>query len=292
MKKLSIIIALVLILAACDGREENSDLEKMDKDVFTVQSETVQIRDVSQDLLLTGSVKAWEEAVIYPRVDGKLLQNILNEGDSVKRNQNIALIERDEVGAVYEPVVVPSTLTGVIARTYLDPGANVTKGTAVALVVNQETVRILVEIPERYIGKIRVGQKATFTVEAYGERQFDAKIYKLSPVVDTQSRVVNAELRASNKDGAIKSGMFAKVKLVLEEARQTPSLSLGAVETDAQGNSFIYMVNGETVLKRRVAAGIKSNDYQQIISGAQPGTEVAKLVFGLEDGSKIKVENR
>ncbi|MDR0734576.1 MAG: efflux RND transporter periplasmic adaptor subunit [Elusimicrobiota bacterium] len=292
MKKIVLILPVLLILSACGGKKEESSLKSIEPDRFTVHTEIVQPRDVSQDLLLTGSVKAWEEAVIYPRVDGKLLKNVLDEGNAVKRGQTISLIERDEVGAVYEPVVVPSTLAGVIGRTYLDPGANVTKSTAVALVVNQENVRILIDIPERYIGKIRNGQKATFTLEAYGDRQFEAVIYKLSPVVDTQARVVSAELQAANKDGAIKSGMFAKVKLVLDESKNVPSVSLASVGMDTKtGENYLFVTDGDRVVKTVFKSGLRSERYQEILQGPANGTEVAKIVFGLKDGSKIKAEN-
>ena len=290
MKKLIFALPLALTLCACGGHQEENKLRSIEPDRFAVRTETVQPRDISQDLLLTGSVKAWEEAVIFPRVDGKLLKNILKEGDAVKRNENIALIERDEVGAVYQPVVVPSTLTGIIGRIFLDPGANVTKTTPIALVVNQETVRILIEIPERYIGKIHTGQKAAFTIDAYNGRQFEGEIYKMSPVVDTQTRSVSAELKAENKDGTIKSGMFARVQLVLDESKNAPSVSLSAVQEEDQ-KFYLFKIEGDTVIKTEFEPGLRSPLYQEIVSGAANGDEVAKIIFGLKDGSKIKIEN-
>ena len=298
MKKITAIMLSAVILGACSGKSDKSALEQMETDRFTVETETVTLRDVKSDLLLNGSVKAWEEAVIFPGVDGKLLENVLKEGDKVKRNQSLALIERDEVGAVYEPVLVPSTINGVIGKTYLDPGANVTKTTPVALVVNQDEVRVLVDIPERYIGKIRLGQSAEFTVEAFGERQFPAKVYKISPVVDSQSRVVTVELRADNSDGALKSGMFAKVKLVLDEKKNVPALKLTSVQSetleDGTTADYVYVVNegGDTVSKREVKVGLKSADTYEIVSGVKEGEEVIKIVFGIKDGSKIKIENK
>jgi multidrug efflux pump subunit AcrA (membrane-fusion protein) len=292
MKKLHIILAAALLFCACGGKQEASGLEAIETERFSIQTETAQIRDIEQELLLTGSVKAWEEATIFPRVAGKLLKNLLHEGDAVKRNQNIALIERDEVGAVYEPVVVPSTLTGVIGNMYLDPGANVNTTTPIALVVNQESARILIEIPERYVGRISMGQKAVFTLEAYGEREFEAVIYRLSPVVNAQNRVVSAELRADNKDGAIKSGMFAKVKLILKEAKGAVSVSLKSVYTDeADKKTYIFVLEGDRVKMTPVEAGIASDMYQEIKSGVKEGQEVAQIVFGLKDGSKINVDN-
>lgn len=298
MIKLSILISAVLLLGACSNKSEKTALERLETDRFTVETETVSLRDVKQELLLNGSVRAWEEAVIFPRIDGKLRENVLKEGDSVKRNQTIALIERDEVGAVYEPVVVPSTIAGVIGKTYLDPGANVTRSTPVALVVNQQEVRIIVDIPERYVGKIHIGQEATFSVEAFEDKKFAAKIYKISPVVDMQSRVVSAELKASNKEGLLKSGMFAKVKLVLEEKLSVPAVSITQVqtETDEDGSSkyYVFVVDraNNTVNKREVVIGLKTDKEQEIISGVNVGEEIAKTVFGLKDGSKIKTADK
>lgn len=298
MKKLSTLILSVFVLCACSGGSEKSKLEQIETDTFTVETETVSLRDVKLDLLITGSIKAWEEAVIFPRVDGKLLENVLKEGDKVKRNQSLALIERDEVGAVYEPVLVPSTINGVIGKTYLDPGANVTKSTPVAMVVNQEDVRVVIDIPERYIGKVRLGQPASFTVEAFGDREFKAQVYKISPVVDSQSRVVTVELKANNSDGALKSGMFAKVKLVLEEKQNVPAVSITGVQSetaeDGSTQDYVYTVNAEnsTVTKTPVKIGLKAAGVYEISSGVEAGDEIIKIVFGIKDGSKIKVENK
>lgn len=298
MKKLSMLILSAFVLCACSGGSGKSKLEEIETDTFVVQTETVSLRDVKLDLLITGSIKAWEEAIIFPRVDGKLLENVLKEGDKVKRNQSLALIERDEVGAVYEPVLVPSTINGVIGRTYLDPGANVTRSTPVAMVVNQENVRVVIDIPERYIGKIRLGQPASFTVEAFGDREFEAQVYKISPVVDSQSRVVTVELKADNSAGALKSGMFAKVKLVLEEKENVPAVSLTSVQSetaeDGSARYCVYAVNadGTTVSKKPVKIGLKSADAYEILSGADVGDEVIEIVFGIKDGSKIKIENK
>ena len=294
MKHISILFLAVLLLGACSNKSEKTALEQLETDRFTVETETVSLQDIKQELLLTGSVKAWEEAVIFPRIDGKLRENVLKEGDSVKRNQTIALIERDEVGAVYEPVVVPSTISGVIGKTYLDSGANVTRSTAVALVVNQQAVRIVVDIPERYVGKIRLGQEASFTVEAFEGKEFTASVYKISPVVDMASRVVTVELKAANKEGLLKSGMFAKVKLVLEEKSSVPVLSITSIQNetndDGTTSAYVFVVDtaNNTVSKRKIETGLKSDKQQEVLSGVNIGEEVAKVVFGLKDGSKIK----
>ena len=124
-----IALAFILALAVIFKPKPAGPLDGVAKDEFLVKQETVQKRHLKHELLMSGSIKAEEEATLFPRVSGKLMKNLLREGDSVKKNQTVSLIERDEVGAVYEPVVVPSTITGVVGRVYLDPGANVTVST-------------------------------------------------------------------------------------------------------------------------------------------------------------------
>ncbi len=293
MKRLALLLSAVLLTAACGGRNEEG-LNNIAADSFAITADTAARRDITQDLLLNGNIKAWEEATIFPRVEGKLTENVLKEGDAVKRNQTIALIERDEVGAVYEPVVVPSTITGVIGKTYLDPGASVTKSTPVALVVNQEFIRIIVEVPERYLGKLKLNQKASFTVEAYDNKTFDAEIYKISPVVDVASRAVTVELKAQNKDGLLKSGMFAKVQLIFEEQKNALSVLATNIQTDEAGQSTVFVINpdGQSVAQTPVQVGLKGNMYEEITSGLAEGQQIANIVFGLKDGSKITLADK
>ena len=162
-------------------KDESLVLNNVSKDVFIVQTETVQKRDLKHQLITSGSIKALEEAVIYPRINGKLQRNLLREGDYVKKGQTISLIDRDEVGAKYEPVVVPSTLSGVVAKIYRDPGENVTTQTPIASVVNQSVLRIKVDVPERYVGEIYKGQVAYLSVDAYPDQKFEAKLDVITP---------------------------------------------------------------------------------------------------------------
>lgn len=265
-----------------------SPLDGVALDVFAVRPETVQKRDLKHQLLMSGSIKAWEEATLYPRVEGKLLKNLLREGDAVKKNQTVSLIERDEVGAVYEPVVVPSTLTGVIGRVYLDPGANVTISTPVALVVNQERVRVAVDIPERYIGEIYKGQPATLRIDALPGKEFNARLQIISPVVDANSRAVAVEFWADNPKGLLKSGMFAKVDITLSEKKDAVSIAKKSLYRQ-EGETFVFVpsADGKTAQKKPVTVGFENTDYLEIADGLKEGDVILEFAYGLQDGSKI-----
>lgn len=286
-------LAFILALAAIFKPKTSGPLDGVAKDVFLVKQETVQKRTLKHELLMSGSIKALEEATLFPRVSGKLLKNVLREGDAVKKNQTVSLIERDEVGAVYEPVVVPSTITGVVGRVYLDPGANVTVSTPVALVVNQEKVRVAVDIPERYIGEIYKGQPATLRVDALPGKEFEAKLTIISPVVDSTSRAVAVEFYADNTKGLLKSGMFAKVDITLSEKTNAVSVSKQSVYTDEETNEtyvFVPSADGKTAVRRNVKTGFINSNHLEVSEGLSAGEQVLTFTYGLKDGSKIELE--
>lgn len=286
-------LAFILALVVIFKPKTSGPLDGVAKDVFLVKQEMVQKRTLKHELLMSGSIKALEEATLFPRVNGKLLKNVLREGDAVKKNQTVSLIERDEVGAVYEPVVVPSTITGVVGRVYLDPGANVTVSTPVALVVNQEKVRVAVDIPERYIGEIYKGQPATLRVDALPGKEFEAKLTIISPVVDSTSRAVAVEFYADNTKGLLKSGMFAKVDITLSEKTNAVSVSKQSVYTDEETNEtyvFVPSADGKTAVRRNVKTGFINSNHLEVREGLSAGEQVLTFTYGLKDGSKIELE--
>lgn len=266
-------------------------LNDVSKDVFLVKTETVQKRDLRHKLITSGSIKALEEAIIYPRINGKLQKNILKEGDSVKKDQTISLIDRDEVGAKYEPVVVPSTLSGVVAKIYRDPGENVTTQTPIALVVNQSILRIKVDVPERYVGEIYKGQVANLTVDAYPDKKFEAKLDIISPVVDSLSRSVAVEFKATNTKNLLKSGMFTRVDISLKEVKNVLSVSKKSVFEDEDGKYYVLVPSEDSkiAVRKDIEVKFKNNNYWQI-AGLREGSKILQFVYGIKDGSKIEIQ--
>lgn len=293
MKHIKTTLIVLTVLAGASGCR-NKELEafnNLEKDRFIVQTEKAQVRDIEDYLILVGSVKAMDEAVLYPRVSGKLMRNLLTEGDAVKKDQTVALIERDEPGVVYEPAPVPSTLNGVIGRIYQDSGANVTPQTPIALVVSQGQVRVVVDVPERYVGKVYMGQPAYIKVDAFPDTLFRGKVYRISPVVDTKTRSAAIELLADNSSGRLKSGMFSEVRLVVGAREGAVAVPASAVLNE-NGKSYVFVPVNGTAEKRYIRKGVANDDFVQAASGLKAGDELITFgLYGLKEGSKIKVQN-
>ena len=102
----------------------------------------VELKDLDELLEYVGDIKAQDEAIIYPKVSGKIVEKLKIDSDPVIKGEAIAYIDRDEVGLKFEKAPVETSLTGIIGRIYVDIGENVTAQTPVALVVNIDKVKI------------------------------------------------------------------------------------------------------------------------------------------------------
>jgi membrane fusion protein, multidrug efflux system len=257
-------------------------------ETFPVRVETAERRTLEETLSLVGSLKAKDEATLFSRVPGKLKDNLVKEGDPVRKDQAVALVERDEVGVHFEPAPVPSTLSGVVARVYLDRGANVTLNTPVALVADLSEVVARADVPERYAGRVRTGQDVRVRVDAQPDRTFRGSVSRVSPVVDPVTRCAYMEVKLDNSSGLLRSGMFGNLSVVVSAKSGAVAVPVEAL-TDGSGPS-VFVVKDGKAHKREVVEGVRTQSHAEIKQGVAPGEQVVTFgLYGLKDGSPVEV---
>lgn len=276
--------AFLLAAAGCSKKEEQAARVE----TFPVRVEAAARRTVAETLPLVASLKARNEATLFSRVPGKLKENLVKEGDPVRKDQPVALVERDEVGVRFEPAPVPSTLDGVVGRVFLDRGADVTLTTPIALVADLGGVVARADVPERYAGRVRSGQEVRVKIEAYPDRTFRGTVSRVSPVVDPQTRSAYVEAALDNSSGLLRSGMFANIEIVLAAKSGAISVPVNAV-TNGSG-PVVFVVKDGKAVKREVVLGLQTGELAEIKSGVEPGEQVVTFgLFGLKDGSPVEV---
>lgn len=279
------LVLLVLLASIACGKKEAVIVPL---DAFPVRVASVRRQTVEEALTLVGTVKAKDEATLFSRVSGKLVENLVKEGDRVKIDQPVALVRRDEVGVEYKPAPVLSTLNGIVGRVYLDRGAEVGLNTPVVLVVDDSRMLVRAEVPERYAGRIATGQRVRVQVAARAEGDVPGRITRVSPVVEAATRAVPIEVTLNNPPGILKSGMFASLSVVTSSragALTVPVDSLVEGETAA-----VFVVLDGKAHRRPVTTGIRSESAVEILSGLSEGDSVVVFgLYGLEDGSPVEI---
>ncbi|MEW6011996.1 MAG: efflux RND transporter periplasmic adaptor subunit [Elusimicrobiota bacterium] len=287
MKRIIIFIIFLSMSVSCVKKTQEAN-----ENVFYVQTQKVVRKDLKEEIVLAGNIKGKDEAVIYPRVGGKLVKNLVKEGDFVKKDETISLIKKDEVGVVYEPAPVPSTLDGYVGRVYQDVGADVNQMTPIALVVDQSAVRVQADVPEKYLSDLKIGQDIYFKVDAYKDKIFRSKINKISPVVDKMTRTFAIESMVDNKDNLLKSGMTAEVHIILKEAPRALSVPISAL-VEKNGKYYVYIADrvNNIAIEKEIKIGLKNTDCVEVKNLAEGSEIITVGLYGIKNDSKIKILN-
>ena len=237
-----------------------------------------------------GDVFAKTQIDVMPDAMGKVVAVNVKVGDYVYKDQSIAVIDASRAGMNYAQSAVKAPISGTITAVNAVVGGVASQQLSVAKIAKTEDLKISMNVPERYVSKIQIGQKAELKFDAYPGEVFEAVITEVSPVLDATSRTMGVNLELTKRDKRIKAGMFAKVKLITDTHSNIVIVSESAL-VNRYGDTYVFVVAPDSSVEKRVVkAGIRVDDKREILEGLNDGEEV--VVRGqtlLEDGSKVNV---
>lgn len=275
--KFYIIVCLNIFIASIIFGCGPKEVKKADVNgAIPVVVSTVKLQDISEIINYAGDIKALDEVNIYPKVTGKIIEKVRDQGDAISKGEAIVYIDRDEVGLKFERAPVESTLNGFVGRVFVDVGANVSPQTPVALVVNMDMVRVYLDVPEMYLSRISLGQQAVLNVDAWPVEKFIGKVVKISPVIDLATRTAPVEILVDNKSHYLKSGMFANVELVLETHKNVPAVLREAI-IGKDHNVYLFVVSDNKAVLRKVTLGLRQGPLYEVKEGLKEGDKVVVM---------------
>jgi multidrug efflux pump subunit AcrA (membrane-fusion protein) len=287
-----VFITGLMVLVFCAGCQNSSAPAKSSAgpEFIPVKVEKVSLTNIYETLDYTGNIKAEEEVLVYPKVSGKIIQKVKEDGSAVEKNEAIAYIDRDEVGLKFQKAPVESPLKGIVGRVYVDIGSNVNSSTPVALVVDMNKVKVNLDVPEKYLPHVALGRKAKITVDAYPGQDFSGKVTKISPTLDLDTRTAPLEIIIDNPGYRLQSGMFARVSLVIQEYKNVPVILKEAIMGKAP-SLYVYVIENNKAILKKVTLGIRQGPYFEVRSGLKEGDLV--VIIGqqrLRDNAPVSVE--
>lgn len=165
--------------------------------------------------------------------------------------------------------------------------------TPVMGIVNVDPMRVRVKVPEKMSAWVPVGQPANVAVEAYPDRMFTGKIWRINPSVDPQTRTFDAEALIENHQGLLKPGFFAKANIPSTRVDRIVVVPQKALSY-AYGIYKAYVLTKSNKLKEReVKLGDRIGQDVEVIDGLAEGDRLALSTEGqelaLKDGATVKV---
>jgi membrane fusion protein, multidrug efflux system len=281
----------IFVLLSVIGCQKPMEKEKPSLSIPVKVSRT-ELKDFYETLDYVGDIKAQDEVIVYPKVSGKIIEKTKEEGNNVAKGEPIAFIDRDEVGLKFERSPVESPLNAVVGKIFVDIGTNVTPQAPVALVVNMDKVKISLDIPEKYLPRISLKQIAKISVDAYAKEEFTGEVTQISPVIDLATRSARIEITVDNSLHLLKSGMFSRVGLIIQEHKNVP-VTLKEAILGKEPNLYVYIIEENKALLKNITLGIRKGAYFEVKEGLKGGDLV--VIVGqqrLYEGAQVTAEEK
>ncbi len=222
-----------------------------------------------QELLTAASMKESQPA-LYKAVRNKLKLWKLSESQ---------INQIESSGKVRENFPIYATVSGTVSQKMAEEGDYVKQGQPIVKVSDLGTVWAMFDAYERQISQLNERQKITVTTNAYPNKEFEATVSFIDPVLNTKSRTVSVRATLNNKEDLLKPGMFVTAKVQVSKGNKMESqITIPASAVMWTGErSLVYVKTNpnEPVFEmREVTLGTKNGDVYTISEGLKNGDEV------------------
>ena len=284
-------------MVSCKGKKvEEKKSEEVQETVYAVNTFKSKPGNLDDYLEFGGDVSSVSAIDVLPDTNGKLTRTLVSVGDKVKKDDIIAYVDASRPGMNYAASPVKAPVSGTVTSFPFSVGATVAASMSIAKISDTKDLQIKVNIPERFVSRIKLNQKAQITFDSYPADVFNAEVYEVSPVLDSVSRTMAIKLRIVPTDPKVRVGMYARVKLVTESVHDVLVIPSNAV-VKREGKTYLFVVSDKktesgkpTVSLVPVKLGITVDDVTEIAEGLKVGAEiVVKGQSLLNDGDAISI---
>ena len=214
--------------------------------------------------------------------------------EDAEYNYDTAQSTLEEADSDVNETIITAPISGVVVGEPKTAGTMAVQGadnpTVIMRIADLSKKQIKAKVDETDIGSIRVGQEATFTVDAYTDKKFTARVSKISQTDvtntwDTSSSASSSSsgtsviyyyvtLDVDDPENLLLPAMTARVVINTADRNDALVVPLSTLKTDAAGSYVLVLQEDGTQETRYVETGIYSDEYVEILSGLSEGERV------------------
>jgi HlyD family secretion protein len=220
------------------------------------------------------------------------------EADLVNAEANVevaqAALEKSQVFVDYTKILSP--YDGVVTKRAFFRGAfirSADQGSLVPLlgVSRTDLMRVVVQIPDRDVPYISIGNPATVEIDALPGDEFQGKVSRMADAEDPETRTMRIEIDLPNPNNTLREGMYGRVTIQLNQGAKVFTIPSGCLvgSIDA-GKGAVYVVEKGVARLQTVTVGSDNGVRIQILKGLRPDSDVVYRHNGaLSDGTVVEV---
>lgn len=192
------------------------------------------------------------------------------------------------IRAQLSKTLIRAPFSGKIGLRSISAGEYITPASNIARLVSTNPVKILFSIPEKYAGTIKINTIISFTV-AGSKNVYTANVYAIEPGINVSTRTLQLKAKASNSNGDLLPGSFAKIDLPLTNTNDAILIPTESVIPVLMGKKVFISSNGKAK-EVMVETGTRTEKSVLISSGLSVGDTVLTTgIMSLKNDAPVQV---
>jgi HlyD family secretion protein len=201
-------------------------------------------------------------------------------------NQAHANLDTAESRLAYATIAAPRD--GVLITRNVERGAVVQPGKALLVLAPAGEVQLVLQIDERNLGKLSLGQKALASADAYPDQRFAATVSYINPGIDITRASVEVKLTVSDPPANLRQDMTVSVDISVAEKDRALVLPIRSVHDVLSGQPWILGIKDGRAVKLPVRLGLRGNSHIEILAGPVEGEVAIPLNSGVLVGQRVR----
>lgn len=314
------------VLIVLDDRDERAALSQAQAAVAQAEARIRQMREVSLPAALQGLAQAEANLVLakqqYDRAQELKAKGFVSASalDDAKRNLDVAqsqlaaarlqvetnsptgsdaLVAQtalsqahatlDAAQARLDQMVIRAPVDGTLIGRDVEAGDVVQPGKELMALAPAGETQVVVQIDEKNLSQLRLGQKALGSADAYPQQRFAAELIYINPGIDALRGSVEVKLRVPQPPEYLRQDMTASVDIEVGRHASVLTIPSGAVFDAAGAQPWVLRVNEHRAERRAVRLGLKGEGRVEVVEGLASGDRVvATAGSGVAPGQRVR----
>jgi HlyD family secretion protein len=187
--------------------------------------------------------------------------------------------------------VIKAPVSGQLIGRNVEVGDVVQAGKVLMTLSPEGAMQLVVQIDEKNLRLMALGQQALASADAYPQQPFKAQVGYINPGINAQTGAVEIKLDVLEPQQNLKQDMTVSVDLVVARQPQVLALQVGRVNEISGASPWVWLVQAGHVVRRPVRLGLRGGAWVEVLEGLSEGDAVITSPTALREGQRVRVQS-
>lgn len=188
-----------------------------------------------------------------------------------------------------EQTVIVAPVDGTLIGRNVEAGDVVQPGRELMVLAPAGETQIVVQIDEKNLGQLRLGQKALASADAFPRERFAAELFYINPGIDALRGSVEVKLRVIDAPEYLRQDMTVSVDIEVGRRANVVVVPADAVRDASGARPWVLAVEGRRAARRAVKVGLKGDGRVEVVEGVAPGDVLISAAnAAIQPGQRVR----